>query len=432
MRMKNRLIGVVIVGLASGLPGVAQGTAFTYQGVLSDGLAPATGVYDLQFTLWSAASGGSQVGGTVAVNDLAVANGLITTPLDFGATAFEGKARWLQIAVRPGVGTNAFTTLTTRTPVLPAPYAIHAATAGTATNADTADVVPWNGVSGMPTGFKDNVDNDTQYSAGTGLALAGTTFSLNPAYTDGRYVAKTGDVMTGPLTVPDLTVSGKVAASILDSPAVMLSLKSPSDIEFTIDKNDSAISAYFEVFNGKGEHAFFVSEAGNARTFGDHRVDGAVTANGFSGDGTGLTTAGLVRTTVLDVDCGTGVDYTTSFKKVADIGTFSKQLAGSTIEVTFNGRTYVDTMVPGATGAIFELRIDNNPTTNGRAGSTLRNAEAGNRAGVPTTISGIFTGLTAGTHTVSMWIRGMYGGGTDAALDPGCWGTDHAVVKELK
>jgi hypothetical protein len=38
----------------------AQSTAFTYQGRLQDGGAPANGSYDFQFTLWDALSGGTQ------------------------------------------------------------------------------------------------------------------------------------------------------------------------------------------------------------------------------------------------------------------------------------------------------------------------------------------------------------------------------------
>ena len=40
----------------------AQGTAFTYQGRLNDGGAPANGSYDLQFILYNAGVGGSQQG----------------------------------------------------------------------------------------------------------------------------------------------------------------------------------------------------------------------------------------------------------------------------------------------------------------------------------------------------------------------------------
>src|SRR6185369_16358988 len=50
----------------------AQTTSFTYQGRLSDGGLPANGVYDLQFKLFDAASGGAQQGGTVLRDDVSV------------------------------------------------------------------------------------------------------------------------------------------------------------------------------------------------------------------------------------------------------------------------------------------------------------------------------------------------------------------------
>src|SRR4051812_25499308 len=77
----------------------AQGTAFTYQGFLSDRGAPANGVYDLQFTVYDALAAGNPVGSAVDVNDLAVANGLFTVTLDPGANVFSGQPRWLNIGV---------------------------------------------------------------------------------------------------------------------------------------------------------------------------------------------------------------------------------------------------------------------------------------------------------------------------------------------
>jgi len=43
----------------------AQSTLFTYQGHLNVGGSAANGRYDLQFSLWSAASGPAQVGSTL-------------------------------------------------------------------------------------------------------------------------------------------------------------------------------------------------------------------------------------------------------------------------------------------------------------------------------------------------------------------------------
>lgn len=50
-------------------------------------------------------------------------------------------------------------------------------------------------------------DNDTRYDAGSGIALSGTTFSLETSYYDGsahdgRFVNVSGDSMTGELTLP--------------------------------------------------------------------------------------------------------------------------------------------------------------------------------------------------------------------------------------
>ncbi len=101
----------------------ALGTAFTYQGRLNDAGNPANGAYDFQFKLFDAVSGGTQIGGVVPKNDLPVSGGLFTTDLDFGAGAFDGQARWLEVAVRPGASTGAYTTLAPRRALLASPYA---------------------------------------------------------------------------------------------------------------------------------------------------------------------------------------------------------------------------------------------------------------------------------------------------------------------
>jgi hypothetical protein len=108
---------------APGRPEDAVGTAFTYQGSLKDGANPASGQYDLQFTLFDAATGGNQVGSPVTVSNQTVSEGLFTVQLDFGASSFEGSNRWLEIAVRPAGG-GTFTTLSPRQPLTAEPYAM--------------------------------------------------------------------------------------------------------------------------------------------------------------------------------------------------------------------------------------------------------------------------------------------------------------------
>jgi hypothetical protein len=103
---------------------VPVGDAFTYQGYLEDGGSPANGSYDLQFELYDAGAGGSQVGGTINLDNVPVTDGLFTAELDFGSGLFGGGALWLEIGVRPGASGGAFTILTPRQELTPAPYAL--------------------------------------------------------------------------------------------------------------------------------------------------------------------------------------------------------------------------------------------------------------------------------------------------------------------
>jgi hypothetical protein len=107
------------------------GTAFTYQGRLTDGGAPLSGSYDLQFTLFDAASGGPAVGGPVTLGSVAVSSGNFTVSLDFGANAFTGSARWLAIGVRPGGSGGSFTVLSPRQELTASPNALYAASTAT-------------------------------------------------------------------------------------------------------------------------------------------------------------------------------------------------------------------------------------------------------------------------------------------------------------
>ena len=142
------LCALVLLGLAAPVGAQPLGTAFTYQGRLVDGGSPATGSYDFQLVLFDAPAGGSQVGPILVREDVAVSDGLFTLTLDFGSTAFAGSARFLEVAVRLGTSTGAFTPLAPRQPVTPSPNATFGSTA------------PWTGVLAKPPGFADDTDND--------------------------------------------------------------------------------------------------------------------------------------------------------------------------------------------------------------------------------------------------------------------------------
>lgn len=145
-------------------PNAAVGDGFTYQGRLELENAPANGQYDLQFTLYDAADGGSMVGAPVTLPGETVVDGYFDVVLDFGPGVFDGEARWLQIAVRES-GTGApYTTLSPRQRLTATPYALRAGS------------VAWSDVQDRPAGLDDG-DDDTTYTAGAGLVLDGAEFA---------------------------------------------------------------------------------------------------------------------------------------------------------------------------------------------------------------------------------------------------------------
>lgn len=108
----------------------ALGNSFTYQGRLTDAGSPANGTYDLRFILYDADTAGAAVGSTQTKDNVTVTNGLFSVELDFGAAAWNGDARWMEIAVRPGADTGTYTVLSPRQPVSPTPYSLYAKASG--------------------------------------------------------------------------------------------------------------------------------------------------------------------------------------------------------------------------------------------------------------------------------------------------------------
>ena len=125
---------------AGNSPMAATGSGFTYQGRLNNGGNPANGQYDFTFNLYDAVSGGNLIAGPVTVSGLAVTDGLFTVSLDFGAGAFSGDARWLDIAVRPA-GNGSYTPLAPRQPLSAAPYALSLMPGASITSTLTAPLI---------------------------------------------------------------------------------------------------------------------------------------------------------------------------------------------------------------------------------------------------------------------------------------------------
>jgi hypothetical protein len=131
MKQHARILSILLalLGLSTLNPRLstvhAQGTAFTYQGQLQNNGSPASGTYNLTFSLYTNSTSGTAVAGPVTNSAVAVTNGLFAVTIDFGSSVWNGQTNWLQIGVETNGGTS-FTTLAPRQQLTPVPYAIGA------------------------------------------------------------------------------------------------------------------------------------------------------------------------------------------------------------------------------------------------------------------------------------------------------------------
>jgi hypothetical protein len=148
----------------------AQGTAFTYQGRMSDGANPASGIYDFRFRLASDPFANNYVGGNSFTNGVPISNGLFTATIDFGGV-FNGSNYWLEIGVRTNGGSS-YTALAPLQALTPTPYAIFA---GGASN--VLGVVPNGGLSGSYSGAV-SFNNAANSFSGNGGGLTNLNAAL--------------------------------------------------------------------------------------------------------------------------------------------------------------------------------------------------------------------------------------------------------------
>jgi hypothetical protein len=115
---------------------LAQSTAFTYQGRLTDGGTGANGAYDVQFKLYDALALGNLQGSpdTITKTGVNVSNGVFTVQLYFGANAFPGADRFLDIGVKHSADSG-YTPLLPRQQLTSTPNAIRSLNSA---NSDTA------------------------------------------------------------------------------------------------------------------------------------------------------------------------------------------------------------------------------------------------------------------------------------------------------
>jgi hypothetical protein len=114
---------VLMLSVASNSPAQTLGSGFTYQGTFADNNAPANGNYDFEFALYPAAVGGNALQISSQTN-VAVNGGLINTVIDFGAAAFDGTVKFVEVRVRPAGSVDPYEVLSPRQALTGVPYAL--------------------------------------------------------------------------------------------------------------------------------------------------------------------------------------------------------------------------------------------------------------------------------------------------------------------
>src|SRR5262245_4588228 len=126
----------VALWLIWGIPALAQGTAFSYQGRLNLSGNPTTGIYDLRFAAYASPTAPTPLN-TQPIAAAPVTTGSFKVTLDLGSGISTCPQRRLESGVRTNGGAT-FTMLDPRQLVTAIPSAMHA---GTTSNVVSGSVV---------------------------------------------------------------------------------------------------------------------------------------------------------------------------------------------------------------------------------------------------------------------------------------------------
>lgn len=250
-----------VLGQTESLKAAPETPPFTYQGKLSDGGAPASGEFDLRFRLFDQES--EPMSDFIVREDVSVTNGIFTLQLDFAQTAFtNAQARSLEIGVRRGAETGAFTTLAPRQPFASAPYAIQSLAADTAINTQN--------VGGTPAA-QIIKEGDTRLSD-----------ARTPAPGSGNYIQNQS---SAPQATTNFNIGGTGTANILNATT-----------QFNLNGNRVLAVAGDNTFVGTNAGA---SNTGNANTFVGQdagQINTAGSENTYFGYGSGRSATGSENT----------------------------------------------------------------------------------------------------------------------------------------
>ena len=290
----------------------AQTTSFTFQSTLPGEITPATSTYQMEFRLFDAATEGAQIGAAVTIAEVLVKNRAFAVQLDFGAAAFPGADRFVEIRIRHS-SDEPFTVIATRQQILSVPYAIRALSAATADNAlnlggvDVSDFVQTTDTrlsdSRDPNpGSNNYIQNTTTQQtpanfniSGNGTAggtLSGNTVNATTQYNIGGSrvlsVAGTNNTFTG-INAGAANMSGQGNAFFGTN----------AGAANTSGNFNAVFGSFAGIFNTTGiRNAFFGTNSGRANTDGDD--------NSFFGTNAGFNNTTGLRNAFFGSQAGIG------------------------------------------------------------------------------------------------------------------------------
>jgi|GEM_PF-666548 len=246
MNAKRALI-LFLVAMALAVNTFAQSSSFNYQGRLTEAGQGANGTYQFTFKLYDGAASGSQVGSTLVDVPVTVTNGIFSVDLDFGAAAFAGGDRFLDVSVRKTAG-DPLVALTPRQKVGSAPYATRASVAN---SADSFSGSLAGDVTGSQAGTVVNsVGGQSAANIAGGVQAANNATSANTVNTLVKRDAA-GKVAVGGVTFGDGTTltTANVPVAISGNSAV----NAINDAGTSAKINDDRLASSFLKFNPAAE-----------------------------------------------------------------------------------------------------------------------------------------------------------------------------------
>lgn len=422
-----------------------QSSGFTYQGKLIDGGAPANGSYDVQFSLFDAASGTGQVGSTLTLNSVQVAAGIFTVELDFGSAAFSGADRFLEIGVRPAAQ-GGFTILSPRQKLGSSPYSVKSVNSATAENSlnlggtaasqfvQTNDPRMTDARPPLP-GSNDYVRNSNASQAGVNFSVGGTgtagTLNAATQYNLGgnRILSNTGtnNLFAGVGSGPTNTASNNAffghnagqanttgqENAFFGTSAASSNITGPRNAVFGFEAGrsmtDAGGNSFFGWWAGRnntaGGNSFFGSGAGRANTTGVQNAFFGASAgfnnttgggNAFFGSGAGSGNTTGAQNAIFGEAAGT-VNSTGSFnsffgQSAGNNNTGSNNSFFGTAAGNNNTTGGANTFIGRFAGLFNSTGSNNTFVGNGADFSTV------NPTGINNTLLGTFTKVASGVN----------------------------------